>query len=105
MTHIKIHQDHWCSSQSHAFNIVTVQIDRSSGHAYYAKSVVEFLAAEDCSLIEIHRCLRSVYVRMPQMLTQLAAGSIIGENDIDDRACGCGPATAATSETVKKSCW
>jgi len=81
-----------------------VQIDRSGGHSYYAKSVIEFLSAEGCSLVEIHGCLRSVYVRLPQMLTQLVTGSIIGEKYIGDRPCSCGPATAATSETVKESC-
>jgi len=38
------------------------------------------------------------------MLTQLVAGSIIGEKDIGDRPCSCGPATAGISETVKESC-
>ena len=48
---VHLHQDHWCSSQSSAFNTKAVQNGRRCGRKYKAGVVNEYLTAEGTRLI------------------------------------------------------
>jgi hypothetical protein len=61
--------------------------------------VIDFLTAEGCSPIEIHRQLRIMYGEDATDVRCWVRHSKSSEKDIGDRPCSGRPATAVTTET------